>query len=61
MREKLIDRMIRIYGFENPIVIGFCKLCEVWDDTEEMNRLLETIVELYEKCPNFNNEEEEDA
>lgn len=28
MREKLIDRMTHIYGFENPIVIEFCKVCE---------------------------------
>lgn len=61
MREQLIDRMIRIYGFENPIVIGFCKLCEVWDDTNENDKLLEEIVKLYEKYPNYNNEEEEDA
>ena len=61
MREQLIDRMTRIYGFENPIVIRFCKLCEVWEDTEGMNRLLEMIVESHEKYPNYNNEEEEDA
>ena len=61
MREKLIDRMIRIYGFENPIVIRFCKLCEVWEDTECMNRLLEMIVKAHEEYPNYNNEEEEDA
>ena len=61
MREQLIDRMIRIYGFENPIIIRFCKLCEVWDDTEEMNRSLEMIVKSHEKYPNYNNEEEEDA
>lgn len=24
MRENLIDRMIRIYGFEHPIVIPVC-------------------------------------
>ena len=61
MRGQLIARMIRIYGFENPIVIRFCKLCEVWDNTEEMNRLLEMIVKSHEKYPNYNNKEEEDA
>jgi len=35
-RENLVDRMIKIYGFENPIVIEFCKLCERsdWKDRE---------------------------
>ena len=61
MREKLIDRMVHIYGFENPIVIKFCKLCEVWDDTEEMNRLLEMIVKSHEAYPQLDNEEEGDA
>ena len=61
MREKLIDRMIRIYGFENPIVIEFCKLCEVWEDIEDRDRLLEVIVKSHEEFPQFDNEEEEDA
>ena len=61
MREKLIDRMIHIYGFENPIVIWFCRLCEGWDDTKEMNHHLEMIVKSHEKYPNFNNEGKEDA
>lgn len=48
MREKLIDRMIHMYGFENPIVIEFCKVCEEWEDTEGKNTLLKVIVELHE-------------
>ena len=61
MREKLIDRMIRIYGFENPIVIEFCRLCEIWEDTNEKDRFLEVIVKSHEEFPQFDNEEEEDA
>ena len=61
MREKLIDRMIHIYGFENPIVIKFCRLCEEWEETEEKNRLLEVVVELNEEHPQFDTEDEEDA
>ena len=63
MREKLIDRMIHIYGFENPIVIEFCKLCEAWKDIEDRERLLEVIVKSHEEFPqlNYNEEEEEDA
>lgn len=57
MKEKLIDRMVRIYGFENPIVIEFCRMCERGEIIED---LLELIVELHEKCPQLD-EEEEDA
>ena len=62
MREKLIDRMIRIYGFENPIVIEFCRLCEKWEATNEKDRFLEAIVKSHEEFPQLNDEgEEEDA
>ena len=61
MREKLIDRMIRIYGFENPIVIWFCRLCEEWEDIEDRDRLLEVIVKAHEEYPQFDDEDEEDA
>lgn len=61
MREKLIDRMVHIYGFENPIVIWFCRLCKKLEDTEEKNTLLKAIVESHEEYPQFNIEDEEDA
>ena len=61
MREKLIDRMIRIYGFENPIVIEFCRLCEKWEDTNEKDRFLEVIVKSHEEFPQLGSEEEGDA
>ena len=60
MREKLIDRMIRIYGFENPIVIWFCRLCEEWEDIEDRDRLLETIVKSHEEFPQLDTEDEEE-
>ena len=56
MKEKLIDRMVRIYGFENPIVIEFCRMCERGEIIEE---LLELIVELHERCPQLDDEEED--
>lgn len=61
MREQLIDRMIRIYGFENPIVIEFCRLCENWEDTNEKDRFLEAIVKSHEEFPQFDIEGEEGA
>lgn len=50
-RESLIDRMVRIYGLENPIVIDFVRLCErldlnAWNDTT-----LELLVEAHEENP----------
>lgn len=47
--KRLIDRMIRIYGFENPIVIDFCKIVETFD-----YKTLETIVKAHEEYPVFN-------
>ena len=56
MKENLIDRMVRIYGFENPIVIEFCRMCERGEIIED---LLELIVEAHENCRQFDDEEED--
>jgi len=47
-RENLVDRLIRIYGLENPIVIEFCRYCENWADGEENDNLLTVYVETNE-------------
>ena len=47
-RENLLDRMIKIYGFENPIVIDFAKLC---DNPKFQDNLLEQIVKAHEELP----------
>ena len=31
-RENLIDRLIHVYGFEDPIVIQFAGMCERYAD-----------------------------
>ena len=55
MREQLLDRMIRIYGFENPHVIAFGFMIESdMTDTE-----LEKIVENHENNPDFDDDGEE--
>ena len=51
MRKNLIDRMIRIYGFEHPSVIWFTDLCERWKDTKENDKVLRIIVESHEEFP----------
>lgn len=53
MRENLIDRMIRIYGFEHPLVIQFAELCERMADTECNNNALALLVEAHEEYPVF--------
>ena len=59
MIEQLIERMVHIYGFENHIVIEFCKLCEAWEDIEDRDHLLEVIVKSHEEFPQFDDEDEE--
>lgn len=53
MRENLIDRMIRIYGFEHPIVIQFAELCERMEHAEANDKALMTLVEAHEENPAF--------
>ena len=47
MREKLLSRMVRIYGFEHKAVIEFASLME----TSISNETLETIVKYHEDFP----------
>lgn len=57
MREFLLDRIIRIYGFEHEITIEFARMCEnnLFTDKD-----LEIIVEAHEKYPiDFEEDEEE--
>ena len=47
-REKLLDRMIQLYGFEDDIIIEFARLMENNNFTTKM---LEQIVVAHEKYP----------
>lgn len=47
----MIDRMARIYGLENPIVVQFIELCERMADTEYNNKALVTLVKVHEGNP----------
>ena len=49
-RESLVNRMINIYGFENPIVVNFCRMCEM--DCFSDNALRITV-EVHEAYPIF--------
>lgn len=50
-RESLIDRMIRIYGFEHECVLAFISLCEKYEDSLWNDQLLEILVENHEAFP----------
>ena len=50
-RLSLINRMIQIYGFGNPIVIEFCRLCEAWENNGWNNQYLTILVESHEANP----------
>lgn len=50
-RENLIDRMICIYGMENPIVVEFCRMCENWEVNDWNNKCLTMLVESHEANP----------
>lgn len=52
-REKLLDRMIHLYGLENPIVIEFCRYCENWGNSEWNDTALRLLVEAHEADPVF--------
>lgn len=52
-REHLIDRMIHIYGFEDPIVIQFANMCEKYADNAWNDDVLRLLVEAHEKDPVF--------
>lgn len=51
LRQNLIDTMIRIYGYENPIVINFRHDCEALPNDEEHDKTLRLLVMIHEECP----------
>lgn len=51
MREQLLDRMIRIYGFEHDIVIEFARMCESYPQGEQWDKTLRVLVECHEANP----------
>ena len=50
-REKLVDRMIALYGFEHELTVNFATLCEEWEDTEQNDICLRVVVEIHEADP----------
>lgn len=50
IREKLLERVIRVYGFEHEITIGFAKLCE---NTDFSDKFLEVLCIAHESFPYY--------
>ena len=59
MRENLLDRLIKIYGFEQPIVIEFAKLCERMENIAIYDKALRVLVESHEEYPVLDTDEME--
>lgn len=55
-RQKLLDRMIKIYGFEHPLVIDYATLCENFPQGEWDSLLLEIAMH-YERNPIIESDE----
>lgn len=47
-RKELVNRIIRLYGHENPITIQFAQMCEEYDETRWNNAVLNLLVESHE-------------
>lgn len=56
-RENLVNRVIRLYGFEHFVTIEFCKLAESYEDNAWNDAILETAVQAFEANPYFYEEE----
>lgn len=50
-RKNLVDRMIRLYGFENPITVLFADMAEKYLDSPEWDRAMLILVNAHEENP----------
>ena len=50
-RANLVDRMIRLYGFENPITVLFADMAEKYLDSPEWDRAMLILVVAHEENP----------
>lgn len=48
-RKKMVDKMIKLYGFESPITIEFAELCERYSDNEWNDKMLDLLVTAHEE------------
>jgi hypothetical protein len=60
IREKLLDRIIRIYGFENEITLDFARFAESLPEGEPYDRVLTCLVESHEEFPQIEDDEDDE-
>lgn len=60
-RENLVNRIIKIYGYEGKETLEIANMCEVLENKPEIDRIIEKKVEEYENKPLDTEEEAEDA
>lgn len=51
LREKLLDRMIKLYSLEDEIVVDFARLCETMGESTYNDKGLTLLVECHETEP----------
>lgn len=56
-RDKLMERMIHLYGLENPIVVDFCRLCDTLAVNDWNDKVLQIVVEAHEADPQIFSED----
>lgn len=59
-REKLVNRMSKIYGTDCGFTTMFAGLCERLDDNKINEKKLTAIVVMHEKSPMIDHENEEE-
>lgn len=50
-RNRLINRMVRVYGLEHPVVFVFTKWCEEWEENGWNDKILAALVASHEDSP----------
>lgn len=43
-RTEMMNKASRTFGLEDKWVIAFCTICEVWDNTEECDSILQALL-----------------
>lgn len=56
-REKMLDEIIRIYGFEHKITIAIAKMLEEWEENDWNDHALEILVKCHKEDPYKEDEE----
>ena len=60
LRENLLDRIIRVYGFEHKLTIWFAEQCEKYQqDNKDVDELLTEIARIYVQRPYYFDEDED--